>query len=155
GPGPRPFLLVFHPKGRALAVVHNTGVQVRDLETGNVLANLPHPFETWPWASWHPEGNILATVGGDHVIRLWAVATGKETPQLKGIKNGGNSLAFNHAGNLLASNGWEGMLRLWDPRTGKQVLRIPGSSSLRVQFSSDDRLLGPEVRGNKIRLWDL
>jgi WD40 repeat protein len=60
-------------------------------------------------------------------------------------------VAFNHAGDRLASSDWAGQPRLWDAVAGRTLLTMPFFG----QFSSDDRLFGPEYSGNKIRLWRL
>src|SRR5262249_14782483 len=108
GPGPLPYSLVYHPREAKLAIVQNSGVVIRDLETGKVLQQFSHPHEPWPFAAWHPDGKILGAVGGDQIIRFWDVASGKEVSKLEGFKNGGNSFAFHADGDLLATNGWEG-----------------------------------------------
>jgi serine/threonine protein kinase/WD40 repeat protein len=154
-PGPRPDWLAFHPTERKLAVAHHTGVQVRDLETGKVLANFPHARESYPKTAWHPDGKTLATVGGDRVIRLWDVATRKEVAHLEGTRNGGIDFAFNHRGDLLASNSWESMLRLWDTRTGKQLLSTPSYGMIHSHFSPDDRLLAARISGTKHQILEV
>jgi WD40 repeat protein len=151
----RPHSLVFHPTERKLAVAHTTGVQLRDLETGKVLANFPHVEEQYPYAAWHPDGKTLATVGGDRVMRLWDVATAKEIAHLEGTKSGGIGFAFNHRGDLLASISWDGMLRLWDPRTGKQLLSTVAYGMGFTQFSSDDRLLAARSNGTKLQILEV
>jgi serine/threonine protein kinase/WD40 repeat protein len=152
-PGPRPLLVAIHPTERKLAVAHNTGVQVRDLETGKVLASFPHIGDPYAWTAWHPDGKILATVGGDRVIRLWDVATGKEIVRMEGTRNGGINFTFNHRGDLLASNSWEGILRLWDTWSGKQVLSAMYPFNYnRRQFSPDDRFLFGGIKGIKVQI---
>jgi WD40 repeat protein len=153
-PGPRPHWLAFHPTERKLAVAHHTGVQVRDLETGKVLANFPHVREPYPCSAWHPDGKTLATVGGDRVIRLWDVATRKEIAHMEGTKNGGIGFTFNHHGDLLASTSWDGMIRLWDTRTGKQVLSTVSNGG-GPRFSPDDRLLAPRISGTKLQILEV
>jgi serine/threonine protein kinase/WD40 repeat protein len=156
GPGPVPDVLAFHPTGRQLALGCKNLTQVRDLETGKVCAEFRHPAQSWPEVAWHPDGKTLATVGGDRVIRLWDVATARQTLQLEGCKNLGIGFTFSRAGDLLASAGWEGTLRLWDPRTGQQVFQVranwPGGVP---RFGPGDRLLAGEINDSKLRLWEV
>jgi WD40 repeat protein/serine/threonine protein kinase len=154
-PGPRPRELAFHPTDQRIAVAYDTGVQVRDLATGKVIANFPHASETYPYTAWHPDGKTLATVGRDHIIRLWDVATAREIAHLEGTKNGGVGFTFNHRGDLLASVSWDGMLRLWDPRTGKQLLSTVAYAMRIPQFSLDDRLLVARTNGTKIQILEV
>jgi WD40 repeat protein len=152
--GPSPRNLAFNPKGGQLAVASEASVQVRDLETGKTCAEFHYPPEAWPNVAWHPDGKTVAMVGGDRVIYLGDVATGKQTVKLEGFKNGGIVPTFNHAGDLLASTGWEGILRLWDPYTGQQLFQMPGFSG-NCYFSPDDQLLAGDHKDNKLRLWEV
>jgi serine/threonine protein kinase/WD40 repeat protein len=156
GPGVFPRGLAFHPNGRQLALACQSFAQVRDLETGKVCAEFRYPAEAYPVVAWHPDGKTLATVGGDQIIRLYDVATRKQTAQLEGGKSGGITFNFNHAGDLMASNGWERTLRLWDPRTGQQLFQVRASQvTVEFRFSPDDRLLAADVKDGKLRLWEI
>jgi serine/threonine protein kinase/WD40 repeat protein len=152
--GPRPLMLAFNPKGRQLAVASGESVQVRDLETGKTCAEFHYPPGAEPHLAWHPNGRTVAMVGGDRVVYLGDVATGKETVKLEGFKNTGIVPTFNHGGDLLATTGWEYTLRLWDPHTGQQLFQTPGVWC-DCRFSPDDSLLAADVRDNKLRLWDV
>jgi serine/threonine protein kinase/WD40 repeat protein len=152
-PGLKGFM-AFNPKGRQLAVASGGSLQVRDLETGKVHVEFHYPLATYPKVVWHPDGKTVAMVGGDQVIYVGDVATGKQTVKLEGLKNDGTSPTFNHAGDLLATTGWEGILRLWDPRTGQQLFQTPGGWC-DPTFSPDDRLLAADVKENRLRLWEV
>jgi tetratricopeptide (TPR) repeat protein len=65
-----------------------------------------------------------------------------------------NAVVFNHGGDLLASAGWDGILRLWDPLTGKLLLSKEGGH-FGLQFSRDDRLLGPTYSGSRREVWEV
>src|SRR5262249_33089737 len=144
----------FHPQQRRLAVSHDGGVQVVDLDTGAVLADLPQAGAEH--LAWHPGGKTLAVEGCDHRIHLWDVAPGREVGGLWRWKNAGLRITFNHAGDLLASYGWEHMLRLWDPRTGEELFHMPARfAGASLRFRADDRLLAADIRGTKLRLWEI
>jgi serine/threonine protein kinase/WD40 repeat protein len=153
-PGPRPVrFAAFHPDGRRLAVAHGGGVQVRDLDTGSVLANLAQAGAHH--LAWHPGGATLAAVGGDQVIHLWDVASRREVAGLRRWKNAGLRVTFNHAGDLLASFGWEQMVRVWEPRTGEELFHLPASfSGTSLRFGPDGRLAA-DIKDNKLRLWEV
>jgi serine/threonine protein kinase/WD40 repeat protein len=137
-----------HPKDPVLAVARNTGksVQLLHLQTGETLAELPHPDECGQLA-WHPHGESLAVACSHLKIYLWDT----RRKQVVVLEGQGDSLTFNHAGTLLASSGWHGMLRLWDARTGRQLFHTPALNSP-LRFSPDDRLLAAEIKGSKLRL---
>jgi serine/threonine protein kinase/WD40 repeat protein len=153
-PGPRPNVLVFHPRQPRLALAHRTGVAIRDLETGEIVQQLSYPFEYYPAAAWHPDGRILAAVGGDQIIRFWDVDSGKEISKLEGFKNGGNTLAFNASGDLVATSGWEGRLRLWDWRFSQPLLNVPFSTTY-LRFSADGEHLACGVELKKMTVWQV
>jgi WD40 repeat protein len=60
-----------------------------------------------------PDGTILASGSGDHKIKLWDVATGKEQATLKGHTGGVYSVAFSPDGTILASGSLDGTIKLW------------------------------------------
>src|SRR5262249_22951337 len=101
--------------------------------------------------AWHPDGRHLATGCDDVKIHLWHVGSAREVmPAWTGHTNLGIQLAFNHAGDRLASRDWDGQARLWDTASGQVVPTLLGDSGL--QFSPDDRLLGFQRSGRKVRL---
>jgi serine/threonine protein kinase/WD40 repeat protein len=153
--GPVPVHMAFRPDGRQLALASRAVIVVRDVETGAVRAKLPHPSPA-EWVAWSPEGKTLATVGMDRLIYLWDVASGQLVHTIRGLKNGGTKVTFNHAGDLLASEGWDSMLRLWDPHTGQELFHTPAPwFDPGLHFRPDDRMLGSSIEGRKLRLWEV
>ncbi len=153
GPHPVDFA-AFHPDGRRLALSHGDGVQIRDLDSTETPVELPQ--EGAERLAWHPQGRMLAVVGGDLSIHLWDVAARKKIRSLWRWKNGGLRITFNHAGDLLASYGWEHMLRLWDPLSGHEVFHTPACfAGVSLRFGTDDRILGANIKDNKLSLWEI
>jgi serine/threonine protein kinase/WD40 repeat protein len=146
--------LAFHPEGNAIAVLCDHSVEVRDVTTGKVIADLRHPVKTADQLAWHPDGKTLAVVCADRRIYLWDVPAGKQTVILEGMRNSGIKIAFNHAGNLIAATGWEARLRLWDSQTGQQVFSTDSGGSA-PRFSRDDRWMSSDARGDKLGLWQI
>jgi serine/threonine protein kinase/WD40 repeat protein len=146
--------MAFHPTERMLAIGCANGVEIWDLDTGDLQAKLPLRSGTDSMA-WHPNGKRLAVVGGDNQIHLWDVKSRKEVLQFGGMKNFGEVIIFSHSGDLLAGNGWENVLRLWDPATGKLVFSTPSRAVTALQFSSDDRLLACDGHAGKVRIWGI
>ncbi len=149
-----PLVLAVHPSEKKLAIACHTHVQIFDLEAAKPVAEFRYPEVNYPGVAWHPDGKIVAAVGGDAAIYLWDVATGKQLARLPGYRRDNAHIAFNHAGDLLASADGAGCLRLWGPWTDLQPQQEFSvqfhSASLR--FGADDRLLAGGFDGRKLRL---
>ena len=132
----------FHPTERKLAVAGQQSAHVLNLDTGAIVARLPHTesFDIRALA-WHPKGRFLATAV-NRQISIWDSESGAEKPRLilEGAQSNVTQLAFSHSGDVLASNGYDAVLRLWDPWTGQQLVSMQGGG-VSLQFSSDDRLI--------------
>jgi serine/threonine protein kinase/WD40 repeat protein len=153
--GPHPVAFgAFHPDSRRLALSHGDGVQIRDLDSTKAPIDLPQAGAER--LAWHPQGRMLAVVSSDLSIHLWDVAARQKIRSLWRWKNSGLRITFNHAGDLLASYGWEHMLRLWDPRSGHEVFHTPACfAGVSLRFSADDRILGANIKDNKLSLWEI
>jgi hypothetical protein len=104
-----------------------------------------------------PDGRRLASASLDGTVKMWDVATGRETCTLTGHTRDVTSVAFSPDGRRLASAGWDGTVRLWDPDTGRDVLVLRGHTALvwGVAFSPDGRRLASASRSDRtVRLWD-
>jgi serine/threonine protein kinase/WD40 repeat protein len=160
GKGRRASAIAFHPKGGQLALAFrgSAPTQLRDLETGRVLAMAPRDIDPYcSFVAWHPDGNILA-MAGNPAIHLWDVAAQKQlaTLPLSGRQpsEGSNGLAFNRAGTALASWGWDNKLRLWETYTGRQMFSVPGVVHL-VRSGLDGRFLAAMSVDNQLGLWEI
>jgi WD40 repeat protein len=61
-----------------------------------------------------PDGGLLATAGGDGVVQLWSVATGRPLHRLDGGVNWLSLVAFSPDGRVLAATGGDDDVRFWD-----------------------------------------
>jgi WD40 repeat protein len=139
----RPLLAVWAPNSDVCQLV--------DVENGAVCGELRIPSNITS-IDWHPHGEILAVAGHDRRIHLLDTGSGRDVlPPLEAHLNYGIVCCFSHSGDWLASDDWSEVLRVWDTRTGQQIL-THGGGTPRLQFSHDDRLLGPVVSGTKVRL---
>ena len=73
-----------------------------------------------------PDGTRLASGADDNTVRLWDVATGKETARLEGHGDWVRSVAFSPDGTRLASGADDNTVRLWDVASGKETARLEG-----------------------------
>jgi serine/threonine protein kinase/WD40 repeat protein len=152
GSCPRARDIAFHPGGRQLALSCATGVQIRDLATGDLVTDLPLSDGALQLA-WHPNGKSLAAGGADRIIHVWDMGTRTPIARLEGHRGDGVQFSYNRAGDQIASGCWDCVLRLWDVRTGRQLFSTP-SNVPALRFSPDDRRLAAGIDGQqKVKLW--
>ena len=72
-----------------------------------------------------PDGQVLATAGGDATIRLWNLQ-GQPIARLKGHQGRVSSMAFSPDGHYLATAGVDATTRLWRLQSQKGSDTVPG-----------------------------
>lgn len=185
-PGSVPVQVVFSPDGKTLASAglrESDGfseVRLWEVVSGKDTATFKVHDGMALSVAFSPDGKILAAGCGvpgngkepkttDPVgeIRLWDVATGKETATLKGRAGMVWSVVFSPNGKTLASSSHDGTVKLWDVATGKNTTTFQANTGFfgSVAFSPDGKTLasgggpvkqweGAGVTG-EIKLWDL
>ncbi len=104
-----------------------------------------------------PDGKTLASGGGDNVIHLWDIGTGKRKMTLVGHTHWVFSLAFSPDGKTLASGSVDSDIRLWDPHTGepKKTLTGHGNWVRSIAFSPDGKTLVSGSDDGSVLIWEL
>ncbi|RDX40215.1 WD40 repeat-like protein [Lentinus brumalis] len=112
----------------------------------------------------HPTANnVLATSTGDHVVKLWDLAS-PESPKsvLGGHADAIQSLTFNPWGTLLVTTCRDRKIRIFDPRTGGDPVRVgeghSGIKGARVVWMGDkDRIATTgfsKMSDRQVALWE-
>ena len=106
-----------------------------------------------------PDGERLASAGGDGTIKVWNSRTRKVVQTLNAHPDSVYSVAFHPGGKHLAAVGADRKVRVWDLTTGKPVFTGPCDADLNrgtaygVAFSPDGRLLAAGSDG-AVNVWD-
>jgi WD40 repeat protein/tRNA A-37 threonylcarbamoyl transferase component Bud32 len=104
-----------------------------------------------------PNGQTLASGSDDKTIKLWDVATGKETSTFKGHFGWIWAIAFNPNGKTLASGSADKTIKLWNLETSEEIrtLKAHTDGVTTVAFSPNGKTLASGSLDKTIKLWNL
>jgi WD40 repeat protein len=167
---------IFAPHGGPLAVwgYEDRSIRLFDADGSKEIrrfkaerAEKVEPPNVWGWvnsiyASFSPDGKILAVFRDAGRIELWEVESGKKLYTLAcGRSHKPSFLSFSPDGTKLASAGgdlWAGdhRVRVWDVTRGKEVLPFAGHSSpiSSVALSPDGNTVATAGQDGVIHLWE-
>jgi WD40 repeat protein len=142
------------PHSRRLATASDGTVRIWDVQTGKLLSTSDGQGRIRVLA-FSPDGKLLASSGGDRVVRMWDAATGKAVREMQATQDGIRSLAFSPDGRLLVSS--DRVVRLWDVTSGKEVRRLAGKVMrfTRVVTSPDGRSVAGGGDDGSVSLFEL
>lgn len=105
----------------------------------------------------HREGNLLATAGDDHHVRVWSLADGKLVHKLEGHSDWVRTIDYSPDGRILASAGNDRQIILWDAATGTQgdVLAVSQAAIAAIRFSNSGKYLATVGFEETVRLYDV
>jgi eukaryotic-like serine/threonine-protein kinase len=164
--------VAFSPSGKRVAGADGRGnVAVWDRAAGErLMAVSAHVYPNAPpngfWSTrvaFNDDGSQLWTAsGGDTVVKVWDVQTGKAV-QSAGPITGHTQAYLGPKRMLLVTTGQaysrqpELTIRVWDTKTGRLRQVFPGHSKPVncVAFSTDERLLATGSWDNSVIVWDV
>ncbi len=166
-----------------LGVTLNSGfATVWDAQTGQELFTLKghtfaknDPFASTMYATFSPDGKLLATASYDNTVKMWDARNGRELRTFKGPaaanvgggfpggggfqRSGGGgwaTVAFSPDSHRLAASSLfstDGLLRVWDVQTGRELLNAK-SIGVNLTFSSDGKRLAGFSRDGVAKVVD-
>ena len=140
--------------GRTLAIapLHDYKALVLEVATGRQRCNIRGnaAYEV----SLSPDGRLLATAW--EKLRLWEVASGKESAEVAGFTGPAYGLCFSPNGGLLAVGEYLRGVVVWDLAAGRRVAYVKGCPwGGELRFSATGNTLVWQDSVNTIRTWDV
>ncbi len=102
-----------------------------------------------------PQGNLLATLGGDNQLMLWDFSRRKLLDELPG--EGSSAAAFSNDGRLLAAGGLGSSIHVWEIAKGRQIALLHGHRDrvTALAFTPDDSGIVSGGADRTVRFWSL
>ncbi|GAB5490914.1 MAG: hypothetical protein Phog2KO_11290 [Phototrophicaceae bacterium] len=143
------------------ALLASTTVLVWNVQTQEIIAELPAHENTVDSVRFHPDGTHLLTSSWDTQIILWDFANESEIRRYEAHTDRVNMLRFLGDGSQFVSVSKDGRAILWDTETGEIIREFEHGISVNgVDFSSDETLMASSsgdfgADTNLIWLWDI
>jgi WD40 repeat protein len=160
-PGSRsPSAVAWDPSGTGLAFdSQGNAITVRDVVSWKELLVLEGHSDTVLDIAWSPDGTLLASVSGDHTMRIWDTTSGDnvETIQPPGYEAHGNasgSVTWNPDGMFLVFSLQEPTMWIWNLRDGEGIsVDMPGRGLVDDLAWSPDGTKIASASG-EVHVWD-
>lgn len=150
----------FSPDGKTLATagIEDSRVLLWNPESGKREHRLRGHGGGVASVLFSPDGQMLATVSHDHLVRLWAADSGELLHTLGQEGEAVASLAFSPDGTILKVGTDRGRVRSWYTETGqlKYVIKYSRGKHIRVyaiRFSPDGQTLVTAATNSAMHVW--
>ena len=131
-------------------------IQLWDAKEGKEKAKLVSDIFQITSVRFSPDGSKVAA-GGNGVIQMWDVATGKLERRFAGRTGQGAQLIFSRDGKFLSAAGQDGCVQSWDTSTGKRAGICDGVAPnvAGLLYRPDGQLMAWAVNVNAIEIWEV
>jgi WD40 repeat protein len=131
-----------------LANANNSVTQVYDLDAKKALFEAPGMR-----AAWSPDGSLLATGGGDGIVRV-LTALGEIRATMPGHSRYVHKVVWNPEGNLFATASVDNRVMVWDALALKRVATLDARFALSAAWSPDGRFLACGTGSRFVNVWE-
>jgi eukaryotic-like serine/threonine-protein kinase len=135
--------MVFSPDARWLAAGRQNDVLVYSVAADAAPQTFTGHSDTVSGLAFSPDGELLASVSQDRMLKVWRHETGELLYSLVVHPDRANSVDFSPDGRTIATAGRDGQVKLWHTATGQPLGELPREQTARskVRFSRDGRRL--------------
>lgn len=121
--------LRFLPEGKQLVIadgrIAEEGMlRIAECETGAIGKSWAAHSDTIFDVAVSSDGQLLATAGGDHLVKIWDIATQAEKARLEGHVAQVLTVSFDSTGTQLLSGGADQQLKVWDVKTRERIMTL-------------------------------
>jgi hypothetical protein len=134
-------------------------LQLRNLDTGDVVCQELPPWRDGNNSAWHPSGDYLCICEADgtqiRVYRFDAADQLLKYERSMACAHGDTRLTFTASGEHFFATGWAPTVSVWDFWTARQVFQTRASSRSRVLATVDSRvaLAGVPDQADQLGTW--
>ncbi len=140
-----------------VAVALLTGeIAVYNYETKEKFASFYHDSYATNVA-FSRDGQLLASVGNDQVVRLWSLTEKKAVRTFVGHTAKINTVGFNADGRFLVSGGWDNTFIVWDIASGNAIAAVDNVHTDAIEaisFSKNGEFIVSGGRDGLISIWN-
>ncbi len=144
------------------ALLDSTTALVWDIESFEIVAELPAHTSTVDSVRFHPDNQRLLTSAWDSQVILWDITTEEQIRSYEGHSGEVYMVRFNADGSRFVSVGGDGLAILWDTESGEMIHTFNHEVRVNsIDFSRDESMIATAsgdwgvAGGNRIWLWDV
>ncbi len=137
-------------KTMALTMMQSPTITLRDLEKKKELRKMEGPAEGLSSLHFSHDGSLLVSFGGDQIVRLWSVRTGKEVRRIASNPLQDNAAAMEK---LMWMAQMRNMMANWPGAMGGNWAGVMWDTKGQI-FSPDDKVLALLGQDNTVHLWE-